>query len=146
MPLSIAEQAELNSCGIRFISKNALESLLVTGSGNPENISVLELPSFVPKMILKGHKDWVFSCEFIAPTRLASAGRDCSVRAWDISPESDKQEICERKPLFTRKEHSKKVRDLKYNRHTNMFATLSSDNYIKCWDANNFDVVRPVSN
>jgi WD40 repeat protein len=65
-----------------------------------------------PVMILEGHDDWCFSAEFISHNHLVSGGRDGNVKVWNVMPDSDP---ILRQPLLTRKEHERKVRDLKYN-------------------------------
>jgi len=47
-------------------------------------------------------------------------------------------------PTTIRKEHRDKVRDLKFNKYTKQFLSLSSDRCVKLWDANTLDVIKTL--
>ncbi|OUM59871.1 hypothetical protein PIROE2DRAFT_14481 [Piromyces sp. E2] len=47
-------------------------------------------------------------------------------------------------PTTIRKEHRDKVRDLKFNKYTKQFLSLSSDRCVKLWDANTLDVIKTI--
>jgi WD repeat-containing protein 40A len=91
---------------------------------------------------------------------LLSGSRDCSICLWSLS--QAKREFCydyseqgqsvqptpvpsRVLPIISRKEHSRKVRDLKTNGVRGEFYTLGADGCVKIWDSTNFDVVSSVS-
>jgi len=128
------------SCGIHFINKSLDGELIVTGGINPNNIAIFQSSSLNSAvMSLHGHDDWVFAAEFLSKELLISAGRDSLVKLWNISMEDNLVSI--RNPLVSRKEHERKIRDLKFNHKTKIFATVSSDNFVKFWDISNLDVI-----
>ncbi|ORY77837.1 WD40 repeat-like protein [Neocallimastix californiae] len=47
-------------------------------------------------------------------------------------------------PTTIRKEHRDKVRDLKFNKYTKQFLSLSSDQCVKLWDAKTLDVIKTM--
>jgi WD40 repeat protein len=47
-------------------------------------------------------------------------------------------------PTTIRKEHRDKVRDLKFNKYTKQFLSLSSDQCVKLWDANSLEIVKTM--
>ncbi|ORX87753.1 WD40 repeat-like protein, partial [Anaeromyces robustus] len=47
-------------------------------------------------------------------------------------------------PTTIRREHRDKVRDLKFNKYTKQFLSLSSDRCVKLWDANTLDVIKTI--
>ncbi|TPX32075.1 hypothetical protein SmJEL517_g04738 [Synchytrium microbalum] len=149
----------INCCGIHAIAINPSKTLLAVGSGNPTAaIDVYQLPSFTPLVTLLGHSDMVFSVAWVSDNVLISGSRDMSVKSWTIPLESiygppptitfapNGQTILPFFPVIhptlSRKEHRGKVRDLKHNPQQNQAATLSTDGFVKIWDAS---VLTPIS-
>jgi len=130
-----------DSCGIHFLSTNSDRTLIATGARNPSDIAIFNASSlfFSSNIVLEGHSDWCFSAEFISSDLLISGGRDGDVKLWNVSNESN--QFIVKKPLLTRREHLRKVRDLKFNNNLKIFGTVSADNYVKHWDTSNLDVV-----
>ena len=118
---------------------------IAVGGNDPKNILVLDYPSMKPRLKLQGNQDWMFSCCWIDRDKLLSCSRDKTVRLWSTKTESNfeqpRGQLQERDPLVTREEHSDKIRDMKFNRHTNQIATMSTDGMVKLWDRQNLDVV-----
>eukprot|EP01114_Cavostelium_apophysatum_P014870 TRINITY_DN3956_c0_g1_i1.p1 TRINITY_DN3956_c0_g1~~TRINITY_DN3956_c0_g1_i1.p1 ORF type:complete len:416 (-),score=74.54 TRINITY_DN3956_c0_g1_i1:57-1304(-) len=129
-------------CGIHFISANSTDTLLASGSTSPCDVAIFDRTTFTPKFILEGHQDWVFAAEFVTPEVLVSGGRDCTVKIWKLNEPED--QLVVKKALVTRREHAKKVRDLKYNTKSKTLTTLSADNYVKFWDVEQYDVTSSV--
>ncbi|ORX46630.1 WD40 repeat-like protein [Piromyces finnis] len=48
-------------------------------------------------------------------------------------------------PSTIRREHKDKVRDLKFNKYTKQFLSISSDHCVKLWDANTLDVINSLN-
>jgi WD repeat-containing protein 40A len=134
-----------NNCyGIHTIAINPSRTLLAVGSGKPtQYIQIYALPTFDPVAILSGHKDMVFSVDWVTDTLLVSGSRDMSVSLWDLQDRGYFTETAtmvngETIPIIgpcnTMQEHRGKVRDLKYNKKTRQAATLSTDGYVKLFD------------
>jgi len=128
----------------------------------------LFFPVLVVSCVLQ---DWIFSTEFIEENLLLSCkspswhcccdrptkgSRDSTIKLWSIeTQESQFGYFSEKEPLLSRKEHLRKVRDLKvflivhnipyndykYNCLTEAVTTLSADGSVKIWDKQSFDVV-----
>lgn len=105
-----------DSCGIHTISINPSRNSLATGALSPLDIAIFDIPSFTPKLILTGHKDWVFGVDFISDHLLVSGGRDSVVGFWSIKESEPQNQIEIRNPLAFRFEHTQKVRDIKFHR------------------------------
>ncbi|KAL6054059.1 DDB1- and CUL4-associated factor 12 [Balamuthia mandrillaris] len=148
IPIPDAGSAPLgDQCGIHSISVNGSETLLVTGGRSAADACVFRLPDFTPLMMLKGHTDWIFATEFVNEELLLTASRDCTVSLWSTKQGrgSSPATLPMRKPLITRREHSQKVRALKYNKNKHTFATAGADGQTKIWDARNMDVISSIS-
>jgi len=73
---------------------------------------------------------------------LLSCSRDSTIKLWSVETQESKfGYFVGKNPLLSRKEHLRKVRDLKYNSRTASVATLSADGSVKIWDKNNLDVI-----
>ena len=120
---------------------------LACGGNNPDTIMVMDYDTMQPRMQLVGNEDWMFSCCWTNRHRILSGSRDCTVRIWSTeadsasnSSEANEPFEC-RQPLLTRREHTDKIRDMKYNLYTKQVTTMSTDGIVKIWDASNLDVV-----
>jgi WD repeat-containing protein 40A len=146
IPLPAHSEIPPDSCGIHDIDVNPSRSLVVTGGQSPVDMTVLELPSFKPVALLQGHLDWVFAAKFLEDNIIASASRDSTVCLWKAPLEIDENNVVPiMQPLITRKEHTKKVRALQYNRHKMQVNTLSADRTVKIWDRTNMDVISTLT-
>jgi len=217
--------------GIHGIAVNNSNTLLAIGSNKPFEVILYHLPSLYPIAVLTGHKDLVFSVEFIDDYTVISGSRDMNISVWNVrsivnkferelsdskkdvymdiddyyddyfSEQDDLLEnnteegysraitlnkstrnqyndimskislpnlptissfnyspspiqykmnsifgtsLCFTTPTTIRREHRDKVRDLKYNKYTKQFLSLSSDRCVKLWDANTLDVIDTI--
>ncbi|KAI8919986.1 WD40-repeat-containing domain protein [Powellomyces hirtus] len=152
-----ADYASAHGTGIRCMAMNTLCTLIAIGVGKPlGSIQIYKLPTFEPVGILHGHRDMVFSLAWVTDTLLVSGARDTTVRTWDIrsllfrrnshphqlsslhkqrsrSALSVHSKIL--RPSTTFREHRGKVRDMQYSAPLAHLATLSTDGYVKLWDA-----------
>ena len=135
-----------NCAGIHSISMNPSKTLLAVGGGKQsESIQVYRLPTFEPHSLLNGHKDVIFSVAWLNDDTLISGSRDTSLMCWSLSSDycvktSNLEHLTHPISTYTfassKAEHRGKVRDLKYDLHTKKAFTLSSDGFVKVWDAN----------
>ncbi|KAG0022957.1 hypothetical protein BGZ80_010723, partial [Entomortierella chlamydospora] len=115
------------STGIRSMSINPSRTLLAIGSGEPFQVTIYSLPGLEPVGIMYGHTDLVFGLTWISDTVLATGSRDGSMRIWSMgSPvittlPTVSREIQVRLPSITRKEERTRVRDLAFNKRSEMF-------------------------
>ena len=125
--------------GIHAIALNPSRTLLAVGCGlKSENIQIFTVPSLQPLAKLVGHKDMVFSLQWLGNSTLVSGSRDRSVKLWDI-PHIKSSINAETAPVvqckFSRIEHKEKVRDLvSHKRDAKSIYTLSADGFVKIWD------------
>jgi len=112
-----------------------------TGSDNPAEVAIFQLPMYKPLMILTGHRDWSFCTEFLTEDRVISGSRDCSVSMWSAT---DLEGSWTRDPIITKTEHQGKVRSLAVNSNAGYFCTLGVEGTIKTWDSTTFSVVNSL--
>jgi WD40 repeat protein len=88
-----------------------------------------QTPSFTPRLpysMLKGHRAYVSSVEFLTEEWLVSASADMSVCLWDV-PTS--------RPRIKYYEHLGAVNCIAHSRsNPHMFASASTDCHVKVWD------------
>jgi WD repeat-containing protein 40A len=143
-PVNRLLQSPSHCYGIHSVSINPSRTLLAVGSGKPtEFIQIYKLPTFEPYAVLAGHKDMIFSINFVTDTLLVSGSRDMSVSLWDIENSQYQKELVTTVngedvpiigPCHTKQEFRGKIRDLKYNRRTNQAVALSTDGFVKLFD------------
>ncbi|GBC45853.1 uncharacterized protein OCT59_013715 [Rhizophagus irregularis] len=134
---------EIRNCsGIRSIAVNPSKTLLAVGAGKPVQVTVYELPSFEPVAVFSGHSDLVFSVAWLDDYHLVSGSRDGTIRLWSIEskiisemPLLPNKYINVHQPLLSRSELGGKVRDLQFNPKTEQIMTLSTEGYVRLWDA-----------
>ncbi|TPX39276.1 hypothetical protein SeMB42_g04923 [Synchytrium endobioticum] len=148
----------VNCCGIHAIAVNPSKTLLAVGS--TAAIHIYHLPSFQPLCSLLGHTDMVFSVAWISEHVLISGSRDMTVKSWTLPSECTNipppvvtfapngQTILPSFPVInptaSRKEHRGKVRDLRHNPYAGQSATLSTDGFVKIWDASTLRAVSSI--
>ncbi|KAH6595831.1 hypothetical protein BASA50_005558 [Batrachochytrium salamandrivorans] len=134
-----------NCAGIHSISINPSKTLVAVGGGSPaEHVQIYTLPTFEPYALLQGHSDVVFSVAWLNDRTLMSGSRDAQLIHWSLDPSRAActvqpyplhSSVSIYSPSLVRKEHMGKVRDLKYDQSTQRAFTLSSDGFVKIWDA-----------
>ncbi|KAI9091779.1 WD40-repeat-containing domain protein [Phlyctochytrium arcticum] len=140
--------------GIRDIAVNPTKTLLAVGVGKPlGSIQVFRLPEFEPVSVLQEHADFVFSLKWINDTTLISGGRDGLLKAWHIPSSTDSShESDASNTLFplngpnisilssfrSVSGHRGKVRDVTFNMTAQSIGTLSTDGFVKIWEADRF--------
>ncbi|KNC97543.1 uncharacterized protein SPPG_07019 [Spizellomyces punctatus DAOM BR117] len=133
--------------GIRCMAVNPSRTLIAVGVGRPlGSIEIFKLPSFEPLAVLQGHTDMVFSVAWMSDNVLVSGARDMTVKKWMICSESGTEflsplngpRISLLSATVSACEHRGKVRDMLYNTAKSNIATLSTDGFVKIWDANKF--------
>ncbi|CAG8608675.1 5103_t:CDS:2 [Funneliformis caledonium] len=143
---------EIRNCsGIRSIAVNPSRTLLAVGAGKPVQVTVYELPSFEPIAVFSGHSDLVFSVAWLDDDHLVSGSRDGTIRLWSIEskiisemPLLPNKYINVHQPLLTRSEFSGRVRDLQFNPRTEQIMTLSTEGYVRLWDASYLNEVTKI--
>ncbi|RIA88504.1 WD40-repeat-containing domain protein [Glomus cerebriforme] len=140
-----------NGSGIRSIAVNPSKTLLAVGAGKPVQVTVYELPSFEPVAIFSGHNDLVFSVAWLDDYHLVSGSRDGTIRLWSIEskiisemPLLPNKYINVHQPLLARSEFAGKVRDLQFNPKTEQIMTLSTEGYVRLWDASYLNEITKV--
>eukprot|EP01124_Arcella_intermedia_P024266 TRINITY_DN4042_c0_g1_i2.p1 TRINITY_DN4042_c0_g1~~TRINITY_DN4042_c0_g1_i2.p1 ORF type:complete len:339 (-),score=48.01 TRINITY_DN4042_c0_g1_i2:329-1315(-) len=133
-----------SNCGIHSLAVNPSETYLASGSDNPSEIALFELPTFKPVVVLTGHEDWSFCCSFVGEDRVISGSRDRTVCLWSVARVSSNEGTTLREPLITKVEHQGKVRALVVAHKRKYFSTLGVEGTIKYWDQERFEVTNTV--
>jgi WD repeat-containing protein 40A len=138
--------------GIHALAVNPSGTLLATGSAESHQLCIYRLPDMKPWLVLDGHSDTVFSCQWLSDRQLVSGSRDHHVCFWQI-PDDERSAVS---PMTSNPndlscvnigrsssvsqqramvcEHAGKVRSLQVNRRLREFMTLSADGTCKLWD------------
>ncbi|CAG8764762.1 12134_t:CDS:2, partial [Acaulospora morrowiae] len=98
-----------------------------------------------------GHSDLVFSVAWIDDDHLVSGSRDGTIRLWSMESNIiSEMQLLPRKYinvhqcLLIRSEWSGKVRDLQFNPNTQQIMTLSTEGYVRLWDASYLNQVSKI--
>lgn len=137
-------QALNSTGGIHALAVNPSGTLLAAGSADGFEIIIYRLPDLERWLILRGHTDTVFSCQWINDRQLVSGSRDHHVCHWqlpedlrsisrNISPVDSYQTsnlVSEQRQMVC--EHSNKVRALQVNRRMNVsHCNVCNNNFIE---------------
>lgn len=117
-----------SSCGIHSIQCNPGNSKLATSGHNPNHLAVYTLPNLDPYIIGKGHKDWIFTTQWLSEGLLVTSSRDSTMALWSTEHEHYTDTVladcvpstlplCKFRNTSGPNEGNSKVRDLAYNPH-----------------------------
>lgn len=110
---------------------------------------IYALPTFEPYAIFRGHTDCCFSLDWLDDTRLVTGSRDGTLRLWNASenvvaqhPVLLESSVQVHEHVASRSENRGRIRDLKIDRTRNEIMTLSTEGYVKLWDARTVQSMR----
>ena len=116
-----------NNGGIHDLSFNQSQSLLATGSENPNELAILRTDDWQPMAVCTGHTDWIFGADWVSEDVVFTCSRDKDLRVWKIPQEYRGDEVITLHSTFTLTGHSDKVRAMKYNSNTRLVGSLGAD-------------------